>query len=56
MACVLNLKKMNIEVIEAVNGFEAVQKFKLAIQSQKTIDFVLLDLNMPILDGYEAAQ
>jgi hypothetical protein len=31
MACKLNLEKFNIEVISAVNGFEAVQKVKEAI-------------------------
>ena len=54
MACVLNLKKYNMEVIEAVNGYEAVQKVKKCISDNTEINFILLDLNMPILDGYEA--
>ena len=52
MACKLNLQKFNIEVIEAVNGYEAVQKVKKAISDKLEINFILLDLNMPILDGY----
>jgi len=38
------------EVIdEAENGFEAVEKFKA-----KKPDLVLLDINMPVMDGVEA--
>ena len=54
MACVSNLKRFNIEIIQAVNGFEAVNNVKRAICQHKDIHFVLLDLTMPILDGYEA--
>ena len=54
MACKLQLEKFNFEVITAVNGFEAVQKVKQAIANGTEINFILLDLNMPILDGYNA--
>jgi hypothetical protein len=45
------LKKYNIDVITAKNGFEAVEKAK-----QTRVDMVLLDLNMPDMDGYETAK
>ena len=54
MACAINLKKFNIDVIQALNGYMAVQKVKESIQDNLRIDFILLDLNMPILDGYDA--
>jgi len=40
----------NCKVIHAWNGLEAVQKFK----EKSTIDLVLMDLKMPIMDGHEA--
>jgi CheY-like chemotaxis protein len=43
------LERENFEVIEAQNGDEAV-----ALITQKRPDLVLLDLNMPVMDGYEA--
>jgi hypothetical protein len=45
------LKKYNLKVIIAKNGFEALEKAK-----QTKVDMVLLDLNMPDMDGYETAK
>ncbi len=44
------LKKRGYNVIEAVNGVEAVAKFK-----QHTPDLIFMDVMMPLMDGYEAA-
>jgi CheY-like chemotaxis protein len=43
------LERENFEVLEAQNGDEAV-----ALVTRERPDLVLLDLNMPIMDGYEA--
>jgi CheY-like chemotaxis protein len=43
------LERENFEVIEAQNGDEAV-----VLVTRERPDLVLLDLNMPIMDGYEA--
>ena len=43
------LERENFEVLEARNGDEAV-----AIATSERPDLVLLDLNMPVMDGYEA--
>jgi CheY-like chemotaxis protein len=43
------LEQENFEVLEAQNGDEAV-----ALITRERPDLVLLDLNMPIMDGYEA--
>jgi CheY-like chemotaxis protein len=43
------LQRENFEVIEAQNGDEAV-----ALTTSQRPDLVLLDLNMPVMDGYEA--
>ncbi len=45
------LKKKNWNIISAENGLEAVQKYK-----ENKIDLVLLDIQMPEMNGYEAAK
>lgn len=45
----LYLKKMNIEVIEAADGHEALKRLK----EGGPLDLVLVDWNMPEMDGVE---
>ena len=55
MACCHILRDMGINVVkQCLNGFEAV-KF-VEDEGSQNIDFILLDLDMPILDGFEACQ
>jgi CheY-like chemotaxis protein len=44
------LSGYNVNLLHAWNGKEAVEIFK----KNKTIDLVLMDLKMPIMDGFEA--
>jgi PAS domain S-box-containing protein len=46
------LSNANIEVIRAVNGKEAIEKCKM----DKEIQLVLMDLKMPVMDGFEATR
>ncbi|MBK9389699.1 MAG: response regulator [Bacteroidetes bacterium] len=46
------LKEQNVELVWAMNGADAVDKFSL----DPTFDIVLMDLKMPVMDGYEATK
>ena len=45
------LKKMNLEFDIAINGLEAIDKFK-----NNSYDLILMDENMPVMNGIEAAK
>jgi signal transduction histidine kinase len=45
------LSPLDMSVVRAINGKEAVDMVK----KRKDIDLVLMDLKMPVMDGYEAA-
>jgi len=45
------LQKANAKVIRAKNGKEAVD---IITRHKGAIDLILMDLNMPVMDGYEA--
>lgn len=46
------LKKLQPKLIHAKNGIEAVELCK----TNKEIDVVLMDINLPLLNGYEATE
>ncbi|TBW56006.1 response regulator [Marinobacter halodurans] len=52
VACAL-LRRFGFETISAENGEVAV---KLVTESKHTYDIVLMDCQMPVMDGYEAAR
>jgi CheY-like chemotaxis protein len=45
-------KRANDLIITAVNGFEALQRVK----DQPAFDVILMDISMPIMDGFEATR
>lgn len=47
------LRKAGIESIEANNGREAVELF---LEHKDMIDLILMDLQMPVMNGYETAR
>ncbi len=53
IACKI-LTYMNLAVDKAENGQEALQKFET--QPQGTYSLIFLDIQMPVMDGYAAAQ
>ena len=44
------LSKYNLKILHAWNGKEAINIFK----QEKQIDLILMDLKMPLINGYEA--
>lgn len=46
------LKKYDFEIVRCVTGLEAVQY----CQSNPDVDFILMDIGMPVMDGYEATR
>lgn len=50
------LKKLGADVTIGRNGLEAVELVLSAAQSDRPFDLVLMDIQMPVMDGYEAMQ
>ncbi|KAI0202290.1 hypothetical protein F4808DRAFT_71649 [Astrocystis sublimbata] len=50
------VKKFKLFHAEAINGLEAVNKFKEASKDGAPFDVVLMDLQMPIMNGLEATR
>jgi CheY-like chemotaxis protein len=48
---VYRLKSMGYEILEASNGLEA-----LKVTAQSKPDLIFMDLNMPVMDGWEATE
>ena len=42
----------NVKIVHARNGKEAIEIYK----KQKTVDVVLMDIKMPLMDGFEASE
>lgn len=47
---IFNLKQLGFEIVVSPNGDDAVNKFK-----NETFDLVLMDIQMPIMNGYDAS-
>ena len=60
LECKLHLKYMDFISDQAMNGLEALQKVKQNVEENNDefckFELILMDCNMPIMDGYEASK
>jgi CheY-like chemotaxis protein len=50
------LRRVNAEVVAVENGREAVDAVTTAERDHKAFDIVLMDMQMPVLNGYQATR
>ena len=50
------LKKAGFESVIAANGREAIEKITVAMSENRGFDAVLMDMQMPVLSGYDAVR
>ncbi|MFT7670990.1 MAG: PAS domain S-box-containing protein [Planctomycetota bacterium] len=50
------LESLGVEVEQAGDGQKCVDMARQSIQSKHPYDLILLDMHMPVMDGYEAAE
>ena len=48
------LKKAGVEVVLACNGAEAIDRHEESVEQQQPFDVILMDMQMPVMDGYAA--
>jgi PAS domain S-box-containing protein len=52
----LRLVQAGAEVVTALNGLEALDRVREAEEAGRPFDAVMMDMQMPVLDGYEAVR
>jgi PAS domain S-box-containing protein len=50
------IKKLGYQTVLAVNGEDAIEKITAAARDKAPFDLVLMDVQMPVMDGYEATK
>jgi CheY-like chemotaxis protein len=52
----LRLRQAGAEVVAVQNGEEALEQVRVGEEEGRPIDVVIMDMEMPVLDGYEAVR
>ena len=52
----LRLSRAGAEVVTAHNGREALDRARESVEQGRPFDAVIMDMQMPVLDGYEAVR
>jgi|GEM_PF-2374002 len=50
------LQRAGLEVVEATTGKEALEAFQLSVDEGEPFAMILMDLQMPVMDGYQAVE
>lgn len=50
------LNKMGLEVKTSSNGKDAVEQVNAAVEQKQSFDLILMDMQMPVMSGYEAVR
>jgi CheY-like chemotaxis protein/anti-sigma regulatory factor (Ser/Thr protein kinase) len=56
LVAVAMLERWGVEVVQAAHGAEAVQAVREALDAGSPFDVVLMDVQMPVMSGYEATR
>ena len=52
----IRLERAGAEVVTALNGREALDRVREALEDGRPFDALIMDMQMPVLDGYEAVR
>lgn len=52
----LHLRQVGAECVLTVNGLRAIEAYEQAMADNEPFDIILLDMQMPVMDGYQAAR
>lgn len=50
------LNSLDVEIVSAYNGEEGYRKYRELLENKKRPNVVIIDINMPVVDGIEATR
>ncbi|KAL4488383.1 hypothetical protein ABPG72_019233 [Tetrahymena utriculariae] len=50
------ISSSQVEILQAFNGQQSLEVLSSCLEQEKQIDLIFMDINMPVMDGYEATK